>query len=100
MKKAYGLLGFAGFVFIVGAAGGADTAPVGVSAALMCLGFVMMVLSELFVGLYNRRIRLRKINAGRVVAKRRVRHSKRIVPSVPVNTVNYKHVVRRQPELC
>ena len=53
MKKLYGLLGFAGFIFIVSAAGGADTAPIGVSVAFMLMGIAMMVTSELLVGLHG-----------------------------------------------
>ena len=100
MKKLYGLFGFAGFIFIVSAAGGADTAPIGVSVAFMLMGIAMMVTSELLVGLHNRRARQRRMNTRQVISKKCVQHNKKIVSAVPVNAVNYKCVVRPEPELC
>ncbi len=105
MKKIYGLLGFTGFILLVGAAGGADDTSVGVSLLLMLAGLGMLISSEILVRRYDYRMKLKRIAAGRKLAAREI---KRV--SVPETRPCYAYATGKKksgrrirvtnPEMC
>ena len=105
MKKIYGLIGFAGLILLVGAAGGADNTSVGMSLFLMLAGLCMMILSEMFIRRYDYIMKCKRIKAGRKIATRQIK--KVSVPEArqsPVYVAGKKNSERRirvtNPEMC
>ena len=60
MKKMYGIMGFAGFVIMLGAAGGAERVCFSETFSVMMFGLVLFGLSFLLVKSHNMRMRRRR----------------------------------------
>ena len=105
MKKIYGLIGFAGFILLVGAAGGAQDTSVATSLILMLTGFCMLVSSEILIRRYDYRLRQKRIAAGRKLSSREIRRvSEPDTRVCPVYSTSAKKCERRirvtSPEMC
>lgn len=61
MKKLYGIMGLAGFILIIGAAGGADNTDFSTTVVLMLTGVAMLCLSPLLTRIHIRYRKYRRI---------------------------------------
>lgn len=60
MKKLYGIMGFAGFVIMLGAAGGAERVSFSETLSVMVFGLILFGSSFLLVKSHNMRMRRRR----------------------------------------
>ncbi len=60
MKKLYGIMGFAGFIIMIGAAGGADRVSFAETLGVMSLGLALFTMSFLLIKSHNMRMRRRR----------------------------------------
>lgn len=71
MKKLYGIIGFAGFVLMLGAAGGAESVSFAETLWLMMSGLALFTLSFIFIKSHNMRMRRRR---QLVIQAKRLKH--------------------------